>query len=320
MSSISSAEELADGRSEHTELDSARLPHVRSTNGADASLRLDGACPSAMMSENSMEHGSERTPGSIDLFSFAGRPHAKNTAQPIAQAAASTPTIYSSKRSASSASLDLIGLHLRTHLSSELEAMTGSRMKWRRSASPAGRSWWVLPVPRRPIGARESGLWLLTSTEPNDSEDDFIPTGRKNKGGLPDSHGKLPGFVPTPVAQCGPKAKGPPQIGGGGSGARKAAEQFFPTVTATDYGSNMGGGSGRTGKKRQSLSSLARSLGLSGRGLLASIYENMMGFPTGFLSSAALHMETQSHQSSRSSSAARSSPPNPSPADPVKTE
>ena len=225
-------------------------------------------------------------------------------------------TTSSLKPSASLPSLDLIGLHLRTHLASELEAMTGSRMKWKPSASPAGRSWWVLPVPARPIGAVVSGSWLLTPTETGnlacESMDkwrggwgNFIPTGRKNKGGLPDSHGKLPGFVPTPAAQTGAK-KGHPEIGGGGSGARKAAEAFLPTVTAQDYGSNKGGASGRTGPKRLSLSSLARSLGLSGRQFLASIYENMMGFPPGYLSSVAQRMEMRSARSSPNSSDAQS--------------
>jgi len=313
MSSISSVVALVDGASDCTELDTARLPRPKSIPGGAKSSVPNGAFPSAMTSEKSGQSGSENTQDLIALFSSADHPPARSTAQQILEDEDSIPTTSSLRQSVSSPNLDLIGLHLKTHLASELSAMTGSRMKWRRSASPAGRSWWVLPVPVRPIGAAVSGSWLLTPTETGnlacESMDkwrggwgNFIPTGRKNKGGLPDSHGKVPGFVPTPAAQTGAK-KGHPEIGGGGgSGARKAAEAFFPTVTAQDYGSNMGGASGRMGKKRPSLSTLARSLGLSGRQFLASIYENMMGFPPGYLSSVALRMEMQSDQSSQNSS------------------
>lgn len=311
-----SAAEPVDGALGCTEQDSARSQPQKSTNGGAASLERPGVYPCATTFAESPPPGSASKPASPDLFSFADHRHARNTAQPTTEVEGSTVTTYSLRPSALSPSLDLIGLHLRTHLASELEAMTGSRMRWKRSASPAGRSWWVLAAPARPIGAAVSGSWLLTPTETGnlacESMDkwrggwgNFIPTGRANKGGLPDSHGKIPGFVPTPAAQTGAK-KGHPEIGDGGSGARKAAEAFFPTVTATDYGSNMGGGSGRTGPKRQSLSSLARSLGLSGRQFLASIYENMMGFPPGYLSSVALRMEMQSDQSSPSSSGEQS--------------
>lgn len=287
MSSIFSAAELAAGVSDCIEPDIALLQPPKSIHGDASYSEPSGASPSATTFARSQDHGFESKPESIDLFSFADLHLAKNIALPIVVDAASIPMISSSRPSASSQSLDLLGLHLRTHLASELSAMTGSHTKWKLSASPAGRSWWVLQMPERPIGASDSGSYVLT--------------GRANKGGLPDSHGKLPGFVPTPAAQTGAK-KGHPEVGGGGSGARKAAEAFFPTVTAQDYGSNMGGAAGRTGIKRLSLSSLARSLGRSGRQFLAALYENMMGFPPGWLSSVALLTETRSDPSSQKSS------------------
>lgn len=291
MSSIFSAAVLVDGASDCTELATEPLRPQKSIPGADLCLEPDGAFQSATMSESSATLGIGNASEPRDLFSFAAHLPARNIAQPIVVDAASTQMISSSKPSASSPSLDLLGLHLRTHLASELSAMTGSLTKWKLSASPAGRSWWVLQMPERPIGASDSGS--------------YVPTGRANKGGLPDSHGKLPGFVPTPAAQTGAK-KGHPEVGGGGSGARKAAEAFFPTVTAQDYGSNMGGAAGRTGTKRLSLSSLARSLGLSGRQFLAALYENMMGFPPGWLSSVALLTATPSDPLSQKSSDAQS--------------
>lgn len=305
-----------DGASGYTEQASEPLPHARLTSGDVVSLEQPGASPSATTFASSTPNGSAPAPEPIDLFSFAVPHPARNTVPQTTEAAASTPTTCSLRPSASSPSLDLLGHRLRTHLASDLEDMTGSRMKWRRSATPAGRSWWVLPVPVRPIGADARGSWLLTPTETGnlacESMDkwpggwgNFIPTGRANKGGLPDSHGAVP-FIPTPAAQTGAR-KGAPELGGGGSGARKAAAQFLPTATAQDYGSNMGGAAGRTGKKRLSLSSLARSLGLSGRQFLAAIYENMMGFPPGWLSSVAQRMAMPSAPSSQNSSAARSS-------------
>ncbi len=306
MRSISSAAVQADGVSGFTAPDTEPSPRPRLILGAEERSQQDGACQSAMMSESSRPSGMSKTSARIDLFSCADRPHAKSTAPQTIALEGSTKTTSSLKPSASLPSLDLVGSLLRTAIASELAAMTGSRMKWKKSASPAGRSWWVLPMPRRPIGAQGSGSWLLTPTETGNLAaasmekwpggwGNFMPTARANKGGLPDSHGSVDAFIPTPAAQTGSK-KGAPELGGGGSGARKAAEKFLPTVTRSDYGSNMGGASGRVGQKRQSLSSLAASLGLSGRAFLASTYENMMGFPPGWLSSVAQRMAMQSDQ------------------------
>jgi hypothetical protein len=105
------------------------------------------------------------------------------------------------------------------------------------------------------------------------------------------------GWTPTPVAQAGSK-KGGGELGGGGAAARKRVEElaiiWAPTPTAANYGSNiaLGPNGKRTGRKRSSLASLASSVGLSGRLILAAIYEHMMGYPVGWLSGAARHMET----------------------------
>jgi hypothetical protein len=270
MSSTSFAAALAAGASDCTEQDSELLQPPKSIPGAVPPSALDGASPSVTMFESSPQDGFASTPEPIARSLFADRLPASNIALPTPPAVASMPTTSSSRPFASSASLDLLGQRLRTHLSSELAAMTGLHTSWKQSASPAGRSWWVLPMPAHPIGAQDFGS-----------------------------------YAPTPAAQTGAK-KGGVEFGGGGSGARKAALVFFPTVTAQDYGSNMGGAAGRTGKKRLSLSSMARSLGLSGRQFLAAIYENMMGFPPGWLSSVAQLTETQSAQSPQNSSDAQS--------------
>lgn len=174
-----------------------------------------------------------------------------------AGAAGSTPTACSSRPSVSSESADLAGLLLRTALTSALAAQTGFLGNWKRRATPAGRSWWVLEMPAERIGASGPGSWA--------------PTPRASKGGLPDSHGVAP-FIHTP----------------------KRKDNLLSPSMVKWAGSPLH----HLGKP--SLSSIASSVGLSGRALLASIYERMMGFPPGWLSAAARRMETPSPPSSPS--------------------
>lgn len=57
---------------------------------------------------------------------------------------------------------DLLGLRLRTFLASEVAESTGYYAGWRKSATPAGRSWWVLETSERPTDASESGSLVPT--------------------------------------------------------------------------------------------------------------------------------------------------------------
>ena len=54
---------------------------------------------------------------------------------------------------------DPFGCSLRTFLLSELAATTGYTMRWRRSVTPCGRSWWVLRLSGRRSDETEFGLW-----------------------------------------------------------------------------------------------------------------------------------------------------------------
>lgn len=83
--------------------------------------------------------------GASQPSSSAPRP-AKTSAAPTLKGAASKVSgrASTSKQSASSERCDLVGSLLRTALISELGALTPSSMRWRRSATPAGRSWFVL--------------------------------------------------------------------------------------------------------------------------------------------------------------------------------
>lgn len=90
----------------------------------------------------------------IDLFetsdifpmsSSEARP-AKTSAAPTQKAKVSkaSEAASTSKPSGSSEKSDLVGSLLRTALISELEALTQSSLRWKRSATPAGRMWSVL--------------------------------------------------------------------------------------------------------------------------------------------------------------------------------
>jgi len=54
---------------------------------------------------------------------------------------------------------DPFGCSLRTSLLSALAAMTGYTMRWTRSVTASGRSWWALRLSERRIDGTESGLW-----------------------------------------------------------------------------------------------------------------------------------------------------------------
>jgi hypothetical protein len=54
---------------------------------------------------------------------------------------------------------DRVGCSLRTALRSRLEGLTQSSGEWKRSVTPAGRSWWVLGMSGRHIDEIGSGSW-----------------------------------------------------------------------------------------------------------------------------------------------------------------
>ncbi len=169
---------------------------------------------------------------------------------------------FSSRPSVSSTKSDLLGHALRTSLASELEALTGFSLRWNRSATPAGRSWWVLGTPARRTEGTERGLLLPT---PRTADGD-----RGGRGDLIQ-------------AICGNENK-------------HFRNSLLPTPTAVNYGSNQGGAAGRTGPIRPSLASLTR--GVHGANLLLSICEWLMGYPAGWLADASRHTEMLSFRRS----------------------
>lgn len=66
-------------------------------------------------------------------------------------------------------------------------------------------------------------------------------------------------YLPTPRANDGEK-RGDFDSSNRRNGLPAAVKRFYPTPTASDYGNNQGGGAGRVGEKRLSLSSMARQM------------------------------------------------------------
>ncbi len=91
--------------------------------------------------------------------SSARRPARTSAAQtPRAKASTESAADFTSRPSGSLANADLVGSLLRIALISELEAQTGSSMRWRQSATPAGHSWSVLETSAPITSASEAGL------------------------------------------------------------------------------------------------------------------------------------------------------------------
>lgn len=68
------------------------------------------------------------------------------------------------KCSGSSLKLDPYIFFVKTSLLSELEALTGRSATWKESATPAGRSWWVLAMSERRTVGIECGSWPTADT------------------------------------------------------------------------------------------------------------------------------------------------------------
>ena len=146
----------------------------------------------------------------IDLFETLGlsppsssavRP-AKTSAQPTPRAKASKASVpaSSSRPSVSSEKSALVGSLLKTALISELGALTPCSLRWRESATPAGRSWFVLQTLEQ------------TTSDP-----------------APGSSGATLHRLPTPMASDGMK-----DGAGGGSGSTYPFRRILATPRKTD--------------------------------------------------------------------------------------
>lgn len=165
------------------------------------------------MTMSQLSRQSSLFPTSEDYRPSSSEAHlAKTQAPPIAAAKVSTARGRASslKQSALSVNADLAGALLKTVLSSELAAMTGLPMAWKRSATPANRSWWQLVILEPRTGVNGSGSLLPTPAKQSQSGGLRLEGGsggrkklrqmmgspRANKWGEPD-HGRTIGISGT---------------------------------------------------------------------------------------------------------------------------
>jgi hypothetical protein len=101
-----------------------------------------------------------------DLFGMVFEDHSSSALRRAKTSAAQTPKAKASKASvaastskpsASSESAVLVGSLLKTALISELGALTPSSLRWKHSATPAGRSWFVLETSAPTTSGPEAG-------------------------------------------------------------------------------------------------------------------------------------------------------------------
>lgn len=156
----------------------------------------------------------------------------------------------------SSENSDPVGSLLRTCLLSELAVLTGCSATWKLSATPAGRSWWVLRTSAPSTGDDGSGSSLGPTP---------TVTGNNNRRGVSDTSGDglataiKSSLGPTPtaaLAEAGAKSRSGARIGELLLTGRVTAAAMGPTPTVSD--ATTGGCYGRGNPK---LSGAVRSMG-----------------------------------------------------------
>ena len=187
---------------------------------------------------------------------------------------------------------DQFGAALRTSLASELGAMTGYTMRWKRQATKSGRSWWVLGTPARRTG--ETAFGLLPSPRETDADrggrGDLIQAIRGN----PNKHFTMPtprscsglrsrginqtdlqrAMLPTPTKQDSENTGGPSQYRRNSLPLNALVMMPTPAAQTQQGGVRMEGGAGG----RASLP--AGKIGTAG---LLTLVEWMMGYPKAWL-------------------------------------
>ena len=159
------------------------------------------------------------------------------------------------------AKCDPVGFSLRMSLAYELEDMTGSTTHWCRLVTPLGRSWWELRILAPRISASASGS---------------LPTPLASMGG-PEPEGRTGRKLVTVLAS--------PRANKWGESDSHGRRVLTPTA-----------------KDNLNAPSMAKWRGfwnIHGQEVLLAVYEWLMGFPAGWLASAARHTGMRSSRKSR---------------------
>ncbi len=219
--------------------------------------------------------------------SLSAVPHARTSAAPIPKVVVSKARgrVSISKPSASSEKSDLVGLLLRTALISELGELTPLSLRWRHSATPAGRSWFVLatsaPITSDPgHGSSAAILHKLPTPMASDGMKD-------GAGGGSGSTYPLRQILATPRktdADRGFRGDVLSQLNGYLS--KHAGMLHTPTMDAVLDGAQTGRAPDKWAYARQ-IAALLTEAGLTGPSrTLPTTYGWMMGFPPGWLARA----------------------------------
>lgn len=189
--------------------------------------------------------------------SSEARPAKTSAAQtPKAKASKERVAASTSKQSASSESAVLVGSLLKTALICELGALTPSSLRWKHSATPAGRSWYVLETSVPTTSGPEAGSSVATSPKFH------TPTTLGNMHHP--SMSKWESRIPWRIMLSTPRASDMKAGGHGDTGRMgtvrhqlaRASSTMLPTPTATRYGSQSYPED--PSKKRPSLETLIR--------------------------------------------------------------
>ena len=233
--------------------------------------------------------------GSRDTSSEAHPVRISAAPTPRARASKVSAAASTSRPSASSEKSALVGSLLRTALISELGALTPSSLRWKQSATPAGRAWFVLETSTPTMSVPGHGSSDATSSKlPTPMASDGMKDGA---GGGSGSTWPLRQILATPRktdADRGFRGDVLSQLNGYPS--RHAG--MLSTPRASDMKAGGHGDTGRMGTVRHILSApkwdyarqiaaLLTEAGLSGPShTLPITYGWMMGFPPGWLASA----------------------------------
>lgn len=256
-----------------------------------------------------------------DLFGMAlDFPTSSSDRRRVMTSAAQTPKARASMESAagstlkpsgSSTNADLVGSLLRIALISELEAQTGSSMRWRQSATPAGHSWSVLETsaPITSASDRGSSDFVLATPRKSDGERGGRGDVLSQLRGYPSRHAGMPlETLPTPTKRDKRLDSRSPAYDRRKSPTMDAVMSgAMMSLTPTAKG-NLTAPSMAKWAGARALAALLQSHGLSGTAALPVTYGWMMGYPPGWLSHA-LQSAVHAGQLQLASSSKRSATP-----------
>ncbi len=248
-----------------------------------------------------------------DLFGMVFEDHSSSALRRAKTSAAQTPKAKASKASvaastskpsASSESAVLVGSLLKTALISELGALTPSSLRWKHSATPAGRSWFVLetsaPTTSGPeAGSSDATLHKLPTPMASDGMKDGAGGGagstypfRKILGtptikSTPRSSAFSEGRVPSPIEVLHETLPTPTKRDKRMDAWSPAYDKRkSPTMDAVLDGAMRDRASDKWQYARQIAAALQNG-GLTGPSMtLPLTYNWMMGFPPGWLARA----------------------------------